>query len=53
MYMMTQGELAFKYEVDRQGVGMTGMEQDEKEYPFRTMVKDKVRYKVFGIPLSS
>ena len=23
--MMTQGELAFKYELDSQGVGMTGM----------------------------
>lgn len=28
---------------------LPGMEQDEKRYPFLTMVKDDVRYKVFGI----
>jgi len=28
---------------------LPGMEEYERELPFRTMVKDKIRYKVFGI----
>ena len=28
---------------------LPGMEQDEKKYPFQTVVKDQVKYKVFGI----
>jgi hypothetical protein len=28
---------------------LPGMEQDEKELPFQTMLKDRVRYKLFGI----
>ena len=28
---------------------LPGMEQDEKELPFQSMLKDRVRYKVFGI----
>lgn len=28
---------------------LPGMEQDEKGFPFQTMLKDRVRYKVFGI----
>ena len=30
-------------------VELAGMEQEEKELPFQTLLKDKVRYKVFGI----
>jgi len=28
---------------------LPGMEEDEKQYPFQTMEKDNVKYKVFGI----
>jgi hypothetical protein len=28
---------------------LPGMEQDEKELPFQTMLRDRVKYKVFGI----
>jgi Transposase DDE domain group 1 len=28
---------------------LPGMEQDDKGFPFQTMVKDRVRYRVFGI----
>ena len=28
---------------------LPGMEQDDRELPFQTMVRDNVRYKVFGI----
>jgi hypothetical protein len=28
---------------------LAGMEEDERELPFQTMVKDKVRYKIFGV----
>jgi len=28
---------------------LPGIEQDEKDFPFQTMVKDRVKYRVFGI----
>ena len=28
---------------------LPGMEEEEKQYPFQTMLKDNVRYKVFGV----
>jgi len=28
---------------------LPGMEQDEREFPFQTMLKDNIKYKVFGV----